>query len=64
MQDLEQMGKEQDKESDKLDLLNKVEGHRRQMLRSFHYFTFTILQCNTHVILYLNGMEVHALHLK
>ncbi|XP_056625003.1 vesicle transport protein SEC20 [Triplophysa dalaica] len=32
IQDLEQMGKEQDKESDKLDLLNKVEGHRKQML--------------------------------
>lgn len=32
-QDLEQMGKEQDKESDKLTLLNKAEGHRKQMLR-------------------------------
>ncbi|XP_056328360.1 vesicle transport protein SEC20 [Danio aesculapii] len=32
IQDLEQMGKEQDKESDKLMLLVKVEGHRKQML--------------------------------
>ncbi|XP_051513546.1 vesicle transport protein SEC20 [Myxocyprinus asiaticus] len=32
IQDLEQMGKEQDKESDKLTLLNKVEGHQKQML--------------------------------
>ncbi|KAF4081024.1 hypothetical protein AMELA_G00156040 [Ameiurus melas] len=32
IQDLEQMGKEQDKESDKLALLRQVEGHRRQML--------------------------------
>ncbi|XP_055034981.1 vesicle transport protein SEC20 [Misgurnus anguillicaudatus] len=32
IQDLEQMGKEQDKESDKLDLLNKVERHQKQML--------------------------------
>uniref|UniRef100_A0A671LQE6 BCL2 interacting protein 1a n=1 Tax=Sinocyclocheilus anshuiensis TaxID=1608454 RepID=A0A671LQE6_9TELE len=32
IQDLEQMGKEQDKESDKLTLLNKAEGHRKQML--------------------------------
>lgn len=32
-QDLEQMGKEQDKESDKQTLLNKAEGHRKQMLR-------------------------------
>ncbi|KAK2891311.1 hypothetical protein QQF64_034725 [Cirrhinus molitorella] len=32
IQDLEQMGKEQDKESDKQTILNKVEGHRKQML--------------------------------
>ncbi|XP_060771220.1 vesicle transport protein SEC20 isoform X1 [Neoarius graeffei] len=32
IQDLEQMGKEQDKESDKLALLRQVEGHRKQML--------------------------------
>ncbi|KAI2656727.1 Vesicle transport protein SEC20 [Labeo rohita] len=32
IQDLEQMGKEQDKESDKQTLLNKAEGHRKQML--------------------------------
>ncbi|XP_076860664.1 vesicle transport protein SEC20 isoform X1 [Brachyhypopomus gauderio] len=32
LQDLEQMGKEQDKESDKLALLREVEGHRKQML--------------------------------
>ncbi|XP_053496860.1 vesicle transport protein SEC20 [Ictalurus furcatus] len=32
IQDLEQMGKEQDKESDKQALLRQVEGHRKQML--------------------------------
>ncbi|KAF7702347.1 vesicle transport protein SEC20 [Silurus meridionalis] len=32
IQDLEQMGKEQDKESDKLALLKHVEAHRKQML--------------------------------
>ncbi|XP_037398323.1 vesicle transport protein SEC20 isoform X1 [Pygocentrus nattereri] len=31
-QDLEQMGREQDKESDKLALLKEVEAHRKQML--------------------------------
>ncbi|XP_041121049.1 vesicle transport protein SEC20-like isoform X2 [Polyodon spathula] len=32
IQDLEQMAKEQDKESDKLALLNEMESHRKQML--------------------------------
>ncbi|GAA6084395.1 vesicle transport protein SEC20, partial [Tachysurus ichikawai] len=32
IQDLEQMGKEQDKESEKLALLRQVESHRKQML--------------------------------
>ncbi|KAG9334846.1 hypothetical protein JZ751_006415 [Albula glossodonta] len=32
IQDLEQMAKEQDKESDKLSIMSEVEGHRRQML--------------------------------
>ncbi|XP_035390837.1 vesicle transport protein SEC20 isoform X2 [Electrophorus electricus] len=32
IQDLEQMGKEQDRESDRLALLRQVEGHRKQML--------------------------------
>ena len=32
-QDLEQMGLEQDKESDKQALLQQVEGHRKQMIR-------------------------------
>ncbi|XP_017559249.1 vesicle transport protein SEC20 isoform X2 [Pygocentrus nattereri] len=32
IQDLEQMGREQDKESDKLALLKEVEAHRKQML--------------------------------
>ncbi|KAI4895424.1 hypothetical protein NFI96_013846, partial [Prochilodus magdalenae] len=32
IQDLEQMGKEQDKESDKVVLLKEVEAHRKQML--------------------------------
>ncbi|KAM4621655.1 vesicle transport protein SEC20 [Polymixia lowei] len=32
IQDLEQMGMEQDKESDKLALFSQVEGHRKQML--------------------------------
>ncbi|XP_062333107.1 vesicle transport protein SEC20 isoform X2 [Osmerus eperlanus] len=32
IQDLEQMGMEQDKESDKMALLREVEGHRKQML--------------------------------
>ncbi|XP_010892655.1 vesicle transport protein SEC20-like [Esox lucius] len=32
IQDLEQMGREQDKESDKQALLSEVEGHRKQML--------------------------------
>uniref|UniRef100_UPI003AB0BCB2 vesicle transport protein SEC20 isoform X2 n=1 Tax=Centroberyx gerrardi TaxID=166262 RepID=UPI003AB0BCB2 len=33
IQDLEQMGMEQDKESDKQALFSQVEGHRKQMLR-------------------------------
>ncbi|XP_064181410.1 vesicle transport protein SEC20-like isoform X1 [Anguilla rostrata] len=32
LQDLEQMAREQDKESEKLSILREVEGHRRQML--------------------------------
>ncbi|XP_062381128.1 vesicle transport protein SEC20 [Sardina pilchardus] len=32
IQDLEQMGKEQDKDSDKQSMLKQVEGHRKQML--------------------------------
>ncbi|XP_035264472.1 vesicle transport protein SEC20-like isoform X2 [Anguilla rostrata] len=32
IQDLEQMAREQDKESEKLSILREVEGHRRQML--------------------------------
>ncbi|XP_028816680.1 vesicle transport protein SEC20 isoform X2 [Denticeps clupeoides] len=32
LQDLEQMGREQDRESDKRALLNQVEGHRKQMV--------------------------------
>lgn len=31
--DLEQIGKEQDKDSDRQSLLKQVEGHRKQMLR-------------------------------
>ncbi|XP_030621873.1 vesicle transport protein SEC20 isoform X1 [Chanos chanos] len=33
IEDLEQMGKEQDRESDKQALLSQAEGHRKQMLR-------------------------------
>lgn len=33
VQDLEQMAKEEDKESDKQALISQVEGHRKQMLR-------------------------------
>ncbi|XP_030649594.1 vesicle transport protein SEC20 isoform X1 [Chanos chanos] len=33
IQNMEQMGKEQDRETDKREILNDVEGHRKQMLR-------------------------------
>ncbi|XP_072252146.1 vesicle transport protein SEC20-like [Leuresthes tenuis] len=57
IQDLEQMAMEQDKESDKLGLINQVEGHKKQMLSNQTAWR----KANLASKLSIDKMEKHAL---